>query len=120
MWNRQSVIVTGIVKVVFSYVPNSRLPSFDRTMIWTTVHCGIGMVCACLPVCWPLITRITKNCTTLALKQWHRLSGWTLIGNGSKRECHASDIEREITPNPGNSLYMDDLGHRRVNSQESV
>jgi len=78
------------------------------------------MVCACLPVCWPLVTLITKDCPALAQKQWHRLSGWTLIGNGSKRKSHTSDIEREITSNPGNSLFMDDLSHRRVKSQEPV
>jgi hypothetical protein len=78
------------------------------------------MVCACLPVCWPLIILITKRGAVLAQKQWHRISGWTLIGNGNKKKTRTSNIEGESTSNPGDSLFMDDLSHRRVTSREPV
>jgi len=78
------------------------------------------MVCACLPVCWPLVTLIKKECPALAQKQWHRLSGWILIGNDRKRKSHTSEIGKEIICNSGNSLFMDDLSYRRVKSQEPV
>ncbi|KAI0973302.1 hypothetical protein F4678DRAFT_426392 [Xylaria arbuscula] len=52
------VVISGIVKVILSYVPNSREPSFNNTQVWTTVHSCTGIICACMPVCWPLITSL--------------------------------------------------------------
>ncbi|KAI1303990.1 hypothetical protein F5Y03DRAFT_384902 [Xylaria venustula] len=54
------VVISGIVKVILSYVPNSREPSFNNTQVWTTVHSCTGIICACMPVCWPLITSLGK------------------------------------------------------------
>ncbi|KAI0816213.1 hypothetical protein GGR55DRAFT_224927 [Xylaria sp. FL0064] len=54
------VVISGIVKVILSYVPNSREPSFNQTQIWTTVHSCTGIICACMPVCWPLFTSLGK------------------------------------------------------------
>ncbi|KAI1809010.1 hypothetical protein GGS20DRAFT_573962 [Poronia punctata] len=54
------VILSGIVKVILSYEPGNREPSFSRTAVWSTVHIGTGIVCACLPVCWPLFVRFAK------------------------------------------------------------
>jgi len=109
-----SVIITGLVKVVLSYAPNSREPSFNRTAIWTTVHCGIGMVCACLPVFWPLVVRITKLRIDLVHKQWYKFSGWSLIEKDSRRRSNISDLERNASSNTAGSLLMDDLSNRRV------
>ncbi|KAI0433753.1 hypothetical protein F5Y09DRAFT_43329 [Xylaria sp. FL1042] len=58
------VVISGIVKVILSYVPNSREPSFNQTQIWTTVHSCTGIICACMPVCWPLITSLRKLSTS--------------------------------------------------------
>ncbi|RYP57256.1 hypothetical protein DL769_009602 [Monosporascus sp. CRB-8-3] len=38
------VIITGIVKVVLGYIPGSRVPSYIRTEVWTTVHVGMGIL----------------------------------------------------------------------------
>ncbi|KAI0449138.1 hypothetical protein F5B21DRAFT_495263 [Xylaria acuta] len=54
------VIISGIVKVILSYAPNSREPSFNQTQVWTTVHSCTGIICACMPVCWHLIARLRK------------------------------------------------------------
>ncbi|KAI0006306.1 hypothetical protein F4779DRAFT_633091 [Xylariaceae sp. FL0662B] len=79
------VIVTGIVKVILGYIPGSRVPSYIRTEVWTTVHVGMGIVCACLPVCWPLISRMPKfmiastiSVTSLG-KHWYAFGGWSRI-----------------------------------------
>ncbi|KAI1328074.1 hypothetical protein F5Y16DRAFT_164960 [Xylariaceae sp. FL0255] len=61
------VIVSGLLKVGYGYVPGSRQPSFSRTELWTTVHSGTGIICACLPVFWPLLVRLGK------------FKGWTWI-----------------------------------------
>lgn len=50
-----SVVMTGLVKVILGYVPGGRVPSYTKTEVWTTVHVGMAIVCACLPVCWPLM-----------------------------------------------------------------
>jgi hypothetical protein len=53
----KSVIGSGIVKMVESYHPESQDPAIvRRAMLWTTVHCCIGIVCACVPVCWNVFT----------------------------------------------------------------
>ncbi|KAI0903772.1 hypothetical protein F4823DRAFT_617349 [Ustulina deusta] len=54
------VVISGIVKVILSYVPHSREPSFNNTQVWTTVHSCTGIICACMPVCWPLIASLGK------------------------------------------------------------
>jgi hypothetical protein len=53
--------VTGLVKVVLGYVPHSRVPSYSRTEVWTTVHAGMSIVCACLPIFKPLATRVGRS-----------------------------------------------------------
>ncbi|KAI1430528.1 hypothetical protein GGR50DRAFT_701562 [Xylaria sp. CBS 124048] len=54
------VIISGIVKTILSYMPNSREPSFYKTQLWTTVHSCTGIICACMPVCWPLLVSLGK------------------------------------------------------------
>ncbi|KAI0445342.1 hypothetical protein F4803DRAFT_560239 [Xylaria telfairii] len=51
-------IVSGFLKIGYGYIPNSHVPSFGKTAIWTTVHLGIGIICGCLLVCWPLLVHL--------------------------------------------------------------
>ncbi len=53
--------MTGIVRVAFSYVPDSRVPSFSNTEVWTLVHIGIAIICASLPIFNPLVKRISGS-----------------------------------------------------------
>lgn len=55
------VIITGIVKVVQGWNdhPGARSPHWDLTEVWASVHASIGILCACLPVCWPILSRGT-------------------------------------------------------------
>ena len=55
------VVVTGLVKTILGYVPGGRVPSYSRTEVWTTVHTGIAIVCACLPIFKPLLNRISNS-----------------------------------------------------------
>ncbi|CAI6099867.1 unnamed protein product [Clonostachys chloroleuca] len=52
------VIISGIVKVVLSYVPGSRQPNFGQTSLWSSIHISTGIIGACLPVCWPVFIRL--------------------------------------------------------------
>ncbi|KAF4636853.1 hypothetical protein G7Y89_g1223 [Cudoniella acicularis] len=51
-------VITGLVKTILGYIPGSRIPSYLKTEVWTTVHVSMSIVCACLPVCWPLMKSI--------------------------------------------------------------
>ncbi|KAI1378135.1 hypothetical protein F4677DRAFT_414503 [Hypoxylon crocopeplum] len=52
------VIVTGLVKVILGYPPGSRVPSYSNTEVWASVHAGMAIVCASLPIFRPLIQRV--------------------------------------------------------------
>ncbi|KAI0119746.1 hypothetical protein F4814DRAFT_413130 [Daldinia grandis] len=113
------VILSGLVKVILSYMPGSRDPSFGRTEVWTTVHCCTGIVCACLPICWPLFTRAMKLSPSSwpgissIRKHWYSFSGWSSVERRS--------VQRNSTPqldeNTDNSMegyelpmYVPDTG----------
>ncbi|KAI1178908.1 hypothetical protein F4777DRAFT_40152 [Nemania sp. FL0916] len=71
------VVISGIVKVVLSYAPNSREPSFGQTQVWTTVHSCTGIICACMPVCWPLLVRLRAQFARIhSQKSWHSFNTW--------------------------------------------
>ncbi|CAI6083273.1 unnamed protein product [Clonostachys chloroleuca] len=95
------VILSGLLKAIFGYLPGSRQPSFFHTQVWTSVHCGTGIVCACLPVCWPLVVRIGKiNMRSWAgpsflRNYWYRLSGWVSTDRGGKQSSGRSGRSRE-------------------------
>ncbi|KAI1179754.1 hypothetical protein F4777DRAFT_531835 [Nemania sp. FL0916] len=52
------VIVSGLLKTVYGYNPHGRMPLSANTQLWTTIHGGTGIICACLPVCWPALARL--------------------------------------------------------------
>ncbi|KAI1084186.1 hypothetical protein F5B20DRAFT_523998 [Whalleya microplaca] len=83
------VIVTGLVKVKLGYVPGGRVPSYMRTTVWTMVHVGMAIVCACLPVCWPLVIGI-GNFTGASIKRWYGNYGWRPISRNGMESAGLS------------------------------
>ncbi|ESZ90140.1 hypothetical protein SBOR_9478 [Sclerotinia borealis F-4128] len=59
------VVVTGIVRVVLGYAPGSQNVDFPRAELWSAVHVGMAIVCACLPNFRPLLNRITASARRL-------------------------------------------------------
>jgi len=59
------VIVTGIVRVILGYAPGSQNVDFSRAELWSAVHVGMAIVCACLPNFQPLLIRITATARRL-------------------------------------------------------
>ncbi|KAI1501875.1 hypothetical protein F5X99DRAFT_381318 [Biscogniauxia marginata] len=55
------VIVTGLVRVILGYPSGSRVLSYSNTEVWTSVHAGMAIVCASLPIFRPLIRRVTGS-----------------------------------------------------------
>ncbi|KAI1125669.1 hypothetical protein F5Y10DRAFT_225845 [Nemania abortiva] len=94
------VIVSGLLKVIYGFVPGSRQPSFARTSLWTTVHSGTGIICACLPVCWPILVGLGK------FKQWawvrsikssgHSFSGWSRLRASSAPKENTTKYETPL------------------------
>ncbi|KAM3076677.1 hypothetical protein ACMFMG_007482 [Clarireedia jacksonii] len=60
-----SVIVTGIVRVILGYAPGSQNVDFSKAELWSAVHVGMAIVCACLPSFRPLLTSITMTARRL-------------------------------------------------------
>ncbi|KAK4168384.1 hypothetical protein QBC43DRAFT_360282 [Cladorrhinum sp. PSN259] len=49
------VIITGIVRVVVGYDPHGRVPKHYEIVVWTSLHSGVSLVCATLPVMGPVV-----------------------------------------------------------------
>lgn len=43
------VCVTGVLRLAFTYVPHSHNISFTGAELWTNIHLGVAIICACLP-----------------------------------------------------------------------
>jgi len=67
-----SVIITGVVRVILGYPPGSRVPSYHNTEVWATVHTGMAIVCASLPIFKPLVRRIRSAFATQLVASFHR------------------------------------------------
>ncbi|KAI1345312.1 integral membrane protein [Xylaria sp. FL0043] len=89
------VLVSGVVKVILSYLPDSREPYFARSALWTTVHLYLGIVCANLVPSWPLYHRLMR----LSTGSWVRLSSlsmrWYSLSGGQ------SSMNRGVMPPRG-------------------
>ncbi|PBP25969.1 integral membrane protein [Diplocarpon rosae] len=62
------VIVTGLVRVIVGYRPGSQNVAFARAELWSAVHIGTAIVCACLPTLKPLVKRASTTASTLRRK----------------------------------------------------
>ncbi|KAK8043980.1 hypothetical protein PG993_004004 [Apiospora rasikravindrae] len=96
------VVLSGLLKAVFGYIPGSRQPSFYRTQLWTTVHCGTGIVCACLPVCLPLLTQLRRISgfpgSSLFRKYWYKVSNKSSM---EQANTSGDSSGRQFQPIPG-------------------
>jgi len=50
-----------MIHVVYGYMPGSILLSYSKSEIWSTVHVGTGIACACLPPLRPLFFRSSAS-----------------------------------------------------------
>ncbi|PVH72434.1 hypothetical protein DL98DRAFT_563529 [Cadophora sp. DSE1049] len=85
------VIVTGLVRVILGYRPGSQNVAFARAELWSAVHIGIAIVCACLPTLRPLIKRASTTASSLRRKYGSSSSsGQDTSANGSGTSNAAS------------------------------
>lgn len=50
--------MSDLLRVIYGYVPGSRVPSYSQAELWSSVHIGMAIVCACLPPLRPLFSRV--------------------------------------------------------------
>ncbi|KAI1173652.1 integral membrane protein [Nemania sp. FL0916] len=115
-------IVSGILKIIYGYVPGSRVPSFGNTAIWSIVHLGTGILCACLPVCWPVFVRLGN----FTKRSWGQSFGsresrhgssnnWSQLGGGgSRRHLRPPSVEDGLPINSERDYYPLTVIHREA------
>jgi len=72
-----SVIITGIIRVVYGYIPRSREPENTKAGLWSTIHLLMGIICACLPTLCPLFPRTTSIVLNTSSAIRRRYYSWT-------------------------------------------
>ncbi|KAK3332972.1 hypothetical protein B0T19DRAFT_398691 [Cercophora scortea] len=55
------IIITGLVRCITGYAPGKRVPSYSNSEVWTLVHGGVSIVCASLPVFYPLFRTVLRR-----------------------------------------------------------
>ncbi|MCJ1246023.1 hypothetical protein MMC30_003227 [Trapelia coarctata] len=92
--NLFSVIITGTLRVIYGYVPGSRLPSYGLAELWSAVHIGTAIICACLPPLRPLFFRASaskpSNGFSSARRRYYSIQDWAAKGVGSTGESNGS------------------------------
>lgn len=101
--NLPSVIITGIIRVIYGYVPGSILPSYSKSEIWSTVHVGTGIACSCLPPLRPLFFRNSSSKRSKgfssARRRYYGIQDWKAKG-GSGTGQSASRAEETVEAIP--------------------
>ncbi|TVY50679.1 Satratoxin biosynthesis SC1 cluster protein 4 [Lachnellula cervina] len=82
------VIITGLIRVVLGYKPGSQNVAFPKAELWSAVHIGIAIVCACLPTLRPLLNRATASVSSLS----HRIYGTRSGSKGTSGDYTGSSI----------------------------
>ena len=65
-----SVIITGVLRVAYGYKPGSQNVAFSKAELWSVVHVGIAIVCACLPTLRKLFVRTTTNASSFGHRRY--------------------------------------------------
>lgn len=90
------VIITGILRVVAAYARDSRIPSYSGAGLWSAIHIGMAIICACLPPIRPLLSR--KEFFTSAVSSV-RQRYYSLRGHDSSIDSNFG-LQLRRTPDP--------------------
>lgn len=85
----QSVLVSGVVKIILSYVDGSREPDFSNGALFTVIHLYLGILCANISPCWPLFSRIGRASTGSWVKMLEHGKRWYGLGSGGQSQVSA-------------------------------
>ncbi|KAK4228693.1 hypothetical protein QBC38DRAFT_148763 [Podospora fimiseda] len=102
------IIITGIVRVVVGYDPYGRVPKHYDIVVWTSLHSGVSLVCATLPVMGPLMRIIRHSKPVKKLFQLASRSNTSRTNTANSRSRprarvtsspDRSDLREETTAN---------------------
>lgn len=75
------VIVTQVIRMVFGYNPdptsNRSITSLSQLSVWTGLHLGFAIICACLPVLRMYLPKEDGALNTRLKLFYQSVSGWT-------------------------------------------
>lgn len=90
------VFVAGIVRMALIYRANSNTLSFAPNVTTTNVENGTAIICACLPLCGPVLSRSTYSSLESLLKKlrlrFSRGKHCSKTGNDSGEQLHGKKI----------------------------
>lgn len=122
--------MTGAVRVWTAYRPGQRSPSWGESEVWSSIHgqsstslchpppasnptltprkkptAGVCIICACLPVCWPLASPLfskIRGSTTSLRDRWRSRNSPHSYEPKSTGDQSRSDKDRsEVLSSPG-------------------
>ena len=98
-----SVIITGILRIIYGYVPGSRLPSYGLAELWSATHVGTAIICSCLPPLRPLFFRASSkppNGFSSARRRYYGIQDWAAKGARGVGESGGSGTSNTIEAIP--------------------
>ncbi|KAI0532017.1 hypothetical protein GGR58DRAFT_201439 [Xylaria digitata] len=107
-----SVIVTNILRIYYSYQPNTQFITFTNSEIWTNVHITTAILCACLPVYKPLRAKATE--LIRKLRSTYSSSRQHVLGSGSLK------IPDDHSGEAGDSFHMGAVRPGQTSSGRSI
>ena len=131
--NHASVIISGLLRVIYGFASGgSRIPSYSGANLWSAIHIGTAIICACLPPIRPLVNRprfIPSAFSSIRRRYYNsrgrqnRSEGGSSTSLTKERENHDSEafelpVLPELPASP--SLYADDMAIRRDRSSYSA
>lgn len=87
----QSVLFSGVAKIILSYVHGSREPDFSNGALFTVIHLYLGILCANISPCWPLFARIGRASTGSWVKMSELGRRWYGLGSSGGRTGVSAD-----------------------------
>ncbi|MCJ1358286.1 MAG: hypothetical protein MMC33_008285 [Icmadophila ericetorum] len=60
------VIITGIIRLRYTYNSENNNTGYLKGILWSNIHLGTAIVCACLPALRPLFTHVASFFTSLS------------------------------------------------------
>jgi hypothetical protein len=96
------VIITQIIRMIFGYNPHNEdkgITSLARLSVWTGLHLGFGIICACMPVFRTYLPRKDGPINSGLRRLFGTVSGWlgrhsSISGSRSSRPQLPSFVHR--------------------------
>ena len=124
-----SVIVSGLLRVIYGFASGgSRIPSYSGANLWSAIHIGTAIICACLPPIRPLINfpKSIPSAFSSIRRRYYNSRGRQSRSEGGSRSSLTNDRENydsealdlPVLPEhlAPQGFYVDDIAMRRDGS----